>query len=404
MFRTKLFRMALIVTILAALFAVPMAAGAQMENGLDVAEGAVVSGTVDITGYADASNFEKWDLYVFPNGDENAKIFLANGTDAGEFSATVDTTNFPDGDHVLSLRVVDATTGNYQEYLVPFTIANAGAEAAAETPAAEASSTMTETVAMTDTVAMTETVEAPAATAAPVNGFDLEDGVEVSGTVTVTGYADTVGFTKWQLDVIPFGNTDDAIFLAYGEDAGAFSQEVDTTNYPDGDHQLRLRVVDDTGNYSEYFVDVTVANGGAEEAAAAEVVATPAVTETETTTATATTTATVAAPEAAPAETTAMTNGLDVQEGAVVSGTVDITGYADAPNFEKWDLYVFPNGDENAKIFLANGTDAGEFSATVDTTNFPDGDHVLSLRVVDATTGNYQEYLVPFTIANAAAS
>lgn len=124
MFRTKLFRMALVVTILAALIAVPMAAGAQMENGLDVADGAVVSGTVEITGYADRENFDKWDLYVFPGGDGDSKIFLANGTDAGEFSVTVDTTQFPDGDHVLSLRVVDSVTGNYDEYLLNFTIDN----------------------------------------------------------------------------------------------------------------------------------------------------------------------------------------------------------------------------------------------------------------------------------------
>ena len=83
MFRTKLFRMVLVVTILAALLAVPMAAGAQMENGLDVPEGAVVSGTVDITGYAAGDNFKRWDLHVFPGGNDNAKIWLASGTDQG---------------------------------------------------------------------------------------------------------------------------------------------------------------------------------------------------------------------------------------------------------------------------------------------------------------------------------
>ncbi|MCB0003086.1 MAG: hypothetical protein KDH86_11095, partial [Anaerolineae bacterium] len=98
------------------------------------------------------------------------------------------------------------------------------------------------------------------------------------------------------------------------------------------------------------------------------------------------------------------TNGLNVEEGAVVSGTVDLTGYAAAPNFAKWDLFVLPGGDDSAKIWLDSGTDQGEFTVTVDTTQFPDGDHVLSLRVVDATTGNYSEYLVPFTIANTEAA
>ena len=97
-----------------------------------------------------------------------------------------------------------------------------------------------------------------------------------------------------------------------------------------------------------------------------------------------------------------MTNGLDVEEGATVSGTVEITGYAAGDNFKRWDLHVFPGGDDNAKIWLASGSDQGEISVEVDTTQFPDGDHVLSLRVVDAITGNYTEYLVPFTIDNSA--
>lgn len=391
MFRTKLLRMALIVTILAALVAVPMAVGAQMENGLDVAEGATLSGTVDIAGYAAGDNFKKWDLYILPGGDDSAKIFLANGTDQGEFSASVDTTNFPDGEYTLSLRVVDATTGNYMEYLVPIVVANEGAAPApaeVETPAVET------------TEAVTDTVEAPAAaapvaeTAAPVNGFDAEDGISASAMVTVTGYADTVGFKKWQLDVIPFGVSDDAIFLALGDEAGKFSQEVDTTNYPDGDHQLRLRVVNNTGNYDEYLVPFTIANAGAP----AEVAATAPVTETATTTATVEAPV-AAAPVAAPATTT---NGLNVKEGATVSGTVDLTGYAAADNFKKWDLYILPGGDDSAKTFLANGTDQGEFSVSVDTTQYADGEYVLSLRIVDATTGNYMEYLVPITIDNSA--
>ena len=127
MFRTKLFRMALVVTILAALVAVPMAVGAQMENGLTVAEGATLSGTVDITGYAAGDNFKRWDVHVFPGGDDSAKSWVASGADQGEFSVSLDTTQYADGEYTLSLRIVDATTGNYTEYLVPVTFANAAA-------------------------------------------------------------------------------------------------------------------------------------------------------------------------------------------------------------------------------------------------------------------------------------
>jgi hypothetical protein len=139
---------------------------------------------------------------------------------------------------------------------------------------------------------------------------------------------------------------------------------------------------------------VTVANGEAAPVEEAEV----EVEATETTTDTVEAEA-PAAVEAPAAEASA--NGLDLDEGATVSGTVEVTGYASDPNFDKWDLYVLPGGDESAKIFLAQGTEAGEFAVTIDTTNFPNGDHVFSLRVVNATDGNYTEYLVPFTIANA---
>lgn len=387
MFRQNWFRAVLVLTVLASLVVTPLLVSAQQENGFtNVSDGATVSGTVTVEGYAADPNFLRWELFVFPGGDDNARIWVAGGDEAGEFSVDLDTTIFPDGDHVLALRVVKSPAQNYDEHTVNVTLANAGAPEAApaEEPVVEATETTT------------ATVEAPAAAVpaetAPVNGFDVEDGVEVSGTVTVTGYADTTGFTKWQLDVVPFGNADDAIFAAVGEEAGAFSYVLDTTAFPDGDHQLRLRVVNNTGNYDEYFVDVTVANGEAEPAAAVE--ATAAVTET------ATTTQTVEAPAAAPAPETPA-NGLDLEDGATVSGTVEVTGYADRENFKRWDLFVLPGGDESAKIWVASGETPGEFTVTLDTTQFPNGEHAFSLRVVESVTSNYSETITNFVLANA---
>ena len=63
-------------------------------------------------------------------------IFLALGQTPGEFSQKIDTTAFPNGEHALRLRVVRGD-GNYDEYIVKFTIANAVAAAAAEAPAAQ---------------------------------------------------------------------------------------------------------------------------------------------------------------------------------------------------------------------------------------------------------------------------
>ncbi len=344
---------------------------------------ATVSGAVTVTGYADDPNFRRWDLFVFPGGDDAGKIWVASGDTAGEFSVDLDTTKFPDGEHALGLRVVTNPRQNYTEYTTAFTIANAEAPAAA---------VVEEEAVVEEAAPVAEEAAAPAEeTAAPVNGFDAEDGIEVSGAVTVTGYADTAGFVKWQLDVVPFGNEADAIFLATGKTAGEFSYALDTTQFPDGDHQLRLRVVDNTGNYDEYFVDVTVANGEAEPVA--EVAATEAVTPTEE----------VEAPAVVetPAAVETPANGLDLEDGATVSGTVDVTGYADDANFKRWDLFIFPGGDENAKIWVASGDEAGEFTVTLDTTQFPDGEHVFSLRVVTNPRQDYTEYTTNFVVANA---
>ncbi len=49
------------------------------------------------------------------------------------------------------------------------------------------------------------------------------EGATVKGSATVTGYASDPNFAKWQLDVLPGGAADAAIFLAFGEEAGEFS-------------------------------------------------------------------------------------------------------------------------------------------------------------------------------------
>ncbi len=79
-----------------------------------------------------------------------------------------------------------------------------------------------------------------------------KDGATVSGVVDVKGYASSPNFSKWQLDLLPAGKADAAIFLALGQNPGEFSYSLDTTNLPAGEHALRLRVVRTDGNYDEY--------------------------------------------------------------------------------------------------------------------------------------------------------
>jgi peptidoglycan/xylan/chitin deacetylase (PgdA/CDA1 family) len=96
--------------------------------------------------------------------------------------------------------------------------------------------------------------------AAPVNGIVTPPaGSIVRGVVPVTGVAQAADFAKWQLDLLPAGDADRAVFLAVGETASALAS-FDSTPYADGAYTLRLRVVRRDGNYDEHFAAITIAN------------------------------------------------------------------------------------------------------------------------------------------------
>jgi hypothetical protein len=93
-------------------------------------------------------------------------------------------------------------------------------------------------------------------------------------------------------------------------------------------------------------------------------------------------------------------NGISSpKDGATVSGAAEVTGFAQDPNFLRWQLDVLPGGDANKPIFLAAGAQPGAFTYTLDSTKFPNGEHALRLRIV-RTDSNYDEYLNKFTIKN----
>jgi peptidoglycan/xylan/chitin deacetylase (PgdA/CDA1 family) len=84
-----------------------------------------------------------------------------------------------------------------------------------------------------------------------------------SGTILVTGVAVSSEFQKWQLDLLPFGNEAQTVFLALGETSLPTASELlqwNTALYPNGSHLLRLRVVRKDGNYDEFMTPVTISN------------------------------------------------------------------------------------------------------------------------------------------------
>lgn len=93
------------------------------------------------------------------------------------------------------------------------------------------------------------------------------------------------------------------------------------------------------------------------------------------------------------------------QANATLRGTITVQGTAQHPTFRKWQLDLLLDGDPQRATFLALGEQpvvSTDDLTTWDTTLYPNGDHLLRLRVVHSNL-NYDEIFVPVTIANAGA-
>ena len=93
---------------------------------------------------------------------------------------------------------------------------------------------------------------------------------------------------------------------------------------------------------------------------------------------------------------------ISPEDGATLSGTVEVTAVFPGSPYVRWDLFILPGGDDSGKIWVATGSDAGEATLSLDTTKYPDGDHAFSLRLVREDS-NYDEQIVNFTIDNSGA-
>lgn len=239
---------------------------------------------------------------------------------------------------------------------------------------------------------------------APANGLTLENGdvAAASGVVAVWGVADHATFRKWQLDLLLSGT--EPVFLTLGEDpipSPSLLAALDTSLYPDGEHQLRLRVVHSNLNYDEYFLPIRIANqpdgrvNPAPPPQSAQTVPLPA-----------TVSPTAPAPAPAPATTpapavvrTLIGNGLSV---AAQGDSLSVRGVANHPTFRKWQIDLLLNGDPDQAVFLGVGEErvtAERELITLSPADYPPGSHQLRLRVVYGRL-DYDEYLTPLTIGS----
>lgn len=87
---------------------------------------------------------------------------------------------------------------------------------------------------------------------------------------------------------------------------------------------------------------------------------------------------------------------------ATIQGVVTVTGVANHAAFQKWQIDLLVNGDENQALFVALGEKIQPTPAIftqLDTTRYANGYYVLRLRVV-RHDANYDEYFRSLTILN----
>jgi uncharacterized surface protein with fasciclin (FAS1) repeats len=495
------------------LLSLPLAAGAADANGITTpANGATVSGIVDVKGYASDPAFSKWQLDLLPGGDANGAIFLALGDKAGDVSYALNTNPLPNGEHALRLRVVRSDS-NYSEYVNKFTIANGAAKSAAAKDivgTAIGAGQFNTLVAAVQAAGLVEALQGkgpftvfaptdaafaklPAGTvegllkdpkalssillyhvlAGEVKAAAVKDGLTaktlqgspvtfkiVDGKPMIEGaniVATDVMASNGVIHVIDSVILPPAAPAAKPAAATAAAKDIVGTAIGAGQFNTLVAAVQAAGlvealqGKGPFTVfaptDAAFAKlpagtvegllkdpkalssillyhvlAGEVKAAAvkdgltaktlqgspvtfkivdgkpmiegANIVATDVMASNGVIHVI----DSVILPSAAPAA--GMSNGITApKDGASVSGTATVKGYASDPSFSKWQLDLLPGGDPNAAIFLALGEQPGELSYALDTTGLPNGEHAFRLRVV-RPDGNYDEYVSKFVIAN----
>ncbi len=362
----------ILLTLLIVALVFPVAAGAQDSGLISPTDGATLSGTVEVKAVFPGSPYVRWDLFILPGGNDSARIWVASGSDAGEASLSLDTTKYPDGNHAFSLRLVKPDA-NYDEQIVNFTIANAGAPAPAPSGGSDIVATAVAAGNFTTLVAA-------------VQAAGLVDTLQGDGPFTVFAPTDEAfaklpaGTVEALLNDIPTLTNILLYHVVPGKVMAAQVTDGLTANTVQGS-PVTFTVADGEVKINDATIiatDIETSNGVIH--VIDSVILPPA--------------GASAAP--APAPAVGITSPTD---GATLSGTATVTANFPGSPYVRWDLFILPGGNDSAKIWVASGSDAGEASLALDTTQFPNGEHAFSLRLVKADS-NYDEQIVNFTINN----
>lgn len=322
-------------------------------------EGDSVAGIVPIIGTALMHGYLKYDVHVSPAGLDSWQ-WLGSSFDIVREDAIYrwDTSTIPDGLYDVRVRVSRLDGGSSDAFLRTIEVRNANPPT--PTPVLNAAGTP-----IPQTVSPLPTPTPIVDTSSRVPGgqgfYGPENGATVSGAVNVVGTANgkpEKPFARYELSIAPAGGQNWTLLHSSEEQ---FWQDtiyvLDTTQLPDGTYDLRLRIVYRDSNYDEYYLrDLRVAN------------------------------------REAPASTLPTVGLRAPADDESVSGTVDVIGTTNAPEFLRWELYLTPSGRERWSFLVSgdrpvvNGT-----IARLDLGQLPTGLYDLRLRLVRSDY-NYSEH------------
>ncbi len=325
--------------------------------------GDAIAGFVKIWGTALIQDYRKYDLHISPAGNESWSWvttgfkFIRDGQ-----LHLLDTSKYPDGFYDLRLRAI-AADGNYnQAYVRNVEIRNANPPTS--TPAYNAAGTLIPRSPLrTPTATPDIRVRIPGA-----QGFyGPSEHTVIYGYEPIIATVNNLGknfFERYELSISVAGLEEwSHLITSRVQYWQSPIYVLDTTQYRDGFYDLRLRVVYEDGNYSEYHLrGLKIANG--QNRAKID-------------------------------RSLAVTNGIHKPyQGAEVGGIVHFIGTAVDPNFRRWELYWSPSG-ENRWAFLIDDDRPiiRGLLARLDLSLLPYGPYDFLLRVV-RQDANYDEFIV----------
>lgn len=328
--------------------------------------GDAISGFTMIRGTALIDRYRKYDIHISASGKEDwhwvtTKYDIVRGGDLH----LLDTAQYADGHYDLRLRAID-DVGTYNEtFLRNVEIRNQNPP----TPTPVVNELGTPIVSPLDSPLPTPTptldtrVRIPGAQGfyAPDEFAVLQGVAPIVATVNNLGfnffdryelYISNAGMEEWRhLITSEEQHWQDTIYL------------LNTALFEDGYYDLRLRIVYEDSNYSEYHLrNLRIANRGHPASDAAK---------------------------------HPVKNGIhQPRSGQRVSGVVDFIGTAIDPDFQRWELYWSPSGKESWSFLISDQEAVVRgLLARLDLSQLPMGHYDFRMRLVRKDQ-NYDEYFV----------